>query len=266
MAISTIDGAINGFQYQHYWMKNAASPSSPLFYSLVYATGVPSVATAPSPGMAGEALTSYEGQLPFSNPPSGNSYLHSFSSTANDVLSMMVYDRLWQNSGIDVTNTGAQTINSVAFPARDGNGSTNGAGVLVALEVGAAMGAATPTLTLSYTNSDGTAGRTGTSIYNTISGSAVGSFYIFSLQGADKGVRSIQTITLGSSWLSGSVNLVAFRILARTGSWAGTATGFTDWITHCGTRLYDGTVPCLMTWARTSSSLIYNGTFTVTQG
>jgi hypothetical protein len=123
-------------------------------------------------------------------------------------------DLLWSNSGITITSTSSQTVNSVAWPARDINGSTDGEGVYVALELRTTSGAGAPSFSMSYTNSAGTSGRTGTGVMGAAGTTAgAGAWYVIGLQAGDTGVRSIQSITLSATWTSGSAGLVAFRPL-----------------------------------------------------
>ena len=77
-------------------------------------------------------------------------------------------------------------------------------------------------LTVSYTNSGGTAGRTAT--LSAIVGSQVpatpviGTIVWFNLQAGDKGVQSIQSITLGTSMLTGSISLMITRDILTVGT------------------------------------------------
>lgn len=144
-------------------------------------------------------------------PPASEGYINYFSSTAPTTGTLMLADRLWHNGNLSATSTYPQTINSVTFPARDMNKSSNGVGVYLAVEVFSATGAGTPTITASYTNSDGVSGRTATSISNGAATSTVGSFYMLGLQDGDVGVRSVQSLTLSATWTSGSLSLVAYR-------------------------------------------------------
>ena len=167
MAITTIDGLLAGAQFPVHWHKHLGTETGEgqgILISPLYFIGTPGAAVVPSPGMAGAALTSYAGTLPFENPSSGNAYLMRQTASMSTTNTSMHFlcDRLWHNSGIDVTATGAQTINSVAWPARDRNGSTDGAEVMVGIEVSTetANGGAVTNTTLDYTNSDGTSGRT----------------------------------------------------------------------------------------------------------
>jgi hypothetical protein len=215
MAITTISGAIDGAQPPVRYTKNTAVASAAAgnWTTHWYTATDPPAASAGSAGLAGEALTSATGQIPWHNPPSGNTYLLNsrlveYSSAGHG--GYMICDRLWQNSGITVTTTTAQTIDSVAWPARDMNASTNGAGVWIALEVSSATGAGAATPTIEYTNSAGSGTKTGTCLRYSAS-AAAGRIHFFDLAAGDVGVRSIQTITLGVSLTSGTVHLVALR-------------------------------------------------------
>src|SRR5688572_829313 len=135
-----------------------------IFHSFFYTAGRPGAGVANSAGLGGAALTSVSGQMPWVNPASGNSYLARLECASSQAGSLLLCDRLWHNSGIVVTTTTAQTINSVTWPARDRDGSTNGEGILIGIEVSAATtnASAVTTITMSYTNQAGTSGRTAT--------------------------------------------------------------------------------------------------------
>lgn len=169
--------------------------------------------------LAGVALSStsalVDGQIPYYDPSGGAlSYLARFYGTVTIAGTLILADRLWHNGGFTITQTTAQTVNSATWPARDRNGSTNGEGVYIGLEVSATCGAAAPAPTISYTNSAGTAGRSAGLWFPTANNPAANSFFIFNLQTGDIGVRSVQSYIQNVSWVSGTINLVAFRILA----------------------------------------------------
>jgi hypothetical protein len=262
MAISTIEGVIAGVKPPIYvWKNSAAQEAIGVNHSLFYSAGLPGAATAPTSALAGDALTSYAGQIPmpsFSN----NTHLLKFSCMAGAAAGIFyLADRLWHNATIVSSTTTGQTINSTAWPARDANGSTNGDGVLVGIEVSTATtnGAAITNTTLTYTNSSNTGSRTAT-IPSTLPGggfpatAVAGTFVPFVLQAGDVGVRSIQTLTLGTSYGTGVIHLVAYRVLAVARSpTAGmgmdmdmAATGFP--------RLYDNTTPFLF-WTAGATAL-----------
>ncbi|MGE5827550.1 MAG: Hint domain-containing protein [Micromonosporaceae bacterium] len=125
-----------------------------VLHSSFYVSGSPGAATAPSPGLAGAALTAYSGQIPFPAAVAAkNVYLARLVlAHAGNIGAITIYDRLWHNSGLVVTTTTGQTINSVAFPARDLDGTVNGRGCLVGIECSTATtnGAPVTNTTLTY--------------------------------------------------------------------------------------------------------------------
>lgn len=267
MAITTLDGIVAGCLPPQFFYKTlsgtlvAGRPFTPF-----YTAGIPGAAVAPTPGLSGAALTSYAGQLPFTNPVTGNSYLARFvADCVNQSGTLLLCDRLWHNSGLVVTTTTAQTVNSAAWPARDANGSTNGEGVLIGLEISGATGAGAATPSISYTDQSGNAGATGSMLFTYAASSAVGSFYPFTLAAGDTGVRSIQTCTLGVSMTSGTIHLVAYRVLAEISTIAGVA-GAVDAITSGMARMFDDTVPFLIFIPSGTASSYLTGTMTVAQG
>jgi hypothetical protein len=173
--------------------------------------------------ISGSALyMSTTGAIQYVNASPGKyNYVSSFQKTINTPSSAgggacptMLLDRLWQNTGISVTTTTAQTINSSAWPARDNSGLSTGYSVYVALEVGATTtnASAVTTIQISYTNTDGVSGRTG--YIPTFPATAVANtFCPFSIQGPDRGVKSIESITLGTSLGAGTVHLVVYRYI-----------------------------------------------------
>jgi hypothetical protein len=187
------------------------------------------------------------GQLPHYDPASGNSYLARFQVASSVVGgSVMLCDRLWDNGAINITSTSLQTIASPTWPARDNTGTTNGAGVYLAVEVSAATGAGNPTLTLGYTNSAGTASRTGVNIDGTAASSTVGLFHRIGVQAGDVGVQSVQGITLSATWTSGTINVVAYRVLAILDMPNTQMSYAIDALTSGFPQIFNGTVPFLV--------------------
>lgn len=234
--------------------------------NLNYLAGVPGAMAAPTGVIAGTALTSYAGQIPIP-AASGNTHLARFSgvSSAQGGI-LMLCDRLWHNASTSVTTTTAQTVNSAAWPARDKNGSTNGVGVYIGLEISAATGAGAATPSISYTNDAGTAGKTGSMQVTYAASSITGTFYPFTLAAGDTGVRSIQSVTLGVSMTSGSISLVAYRPLAMIELAAGGMPNAVDALTSGMPRLYDNTVPFLLYIPQTTTTTLTTGSVVYTQG
>lgn len=267
MAITTVDGALAGMVPATFYSKSstgALATGRP--FSPFYTSGVPGAAVAPSPGMSGAALTSYAGQIPFPTP-SNSTYLARFSGVSSAQTGVLLLcDRLWHNSGIGITTTTPQAVNSVTFPARDRNGSTDGDGVLIGVEVSTATGAGTPTLTIDYTNSAGTASRSGANLDPTVASSAIGTFYRLGLSTGDVGVRSIQNFTLSATWTSGTIHLVAYRVLASIEFPAAGVPAGVDALTSGFPRCYDNTVPFLLFVPQTTTATLLTSTVIFTQG
>jgi hypothetical protein len=265
MAITTPDGIIAGAQPPQMFFKAvsgilvAGRPFSPF-----YTAGIPGPAAAPTSGVDGGALTTYGGQIPFTNPVSGNSYLARFSGWAAQSGLLLLCDRLWHNSGLSVTSTSGQSITFPTLPARDANGTTDGDGVLIGMEIVTATGAGANVPTISYTDQDGNSGATGNMLVTYASSSAIGTFYPFTLAAGDTGVRSVQTFTNSVSMTSGSISLVAYRVLATLDI---TTSGGSAGPFELGLpRMYDDTVPFLLFIPSTTTTTNLHGSVVVTQG
>jgi hypothetical protein len=267
MAITTLDGAIAGMQYPRIFAKAVTGTMvAGRPHSLFYLAGAPGAAVAPTPGLSGAALTTYAGQIPFSNPVTGNTYLARFQGQATIAGTLVLADRLWHNSGLVVTTTTAQTITSAAFPARDVAGTINGNGVRIGLEVTTVTGAGAATPTISYTDEGGTAGSTGAMEVAYAAASIAGTFYPFTLAAGDTGVRSIQTCTLGVSMTSGAVSLVAYRELARLELTSANIPNAIDSLTSGFPRLFNDTVPFIFFIPSTTITSNISGSVVYTQG
>jgi hypothetical protein len=201
------------------------------------------------------------GCIPIKNPAVGANFLTGLELAAGVNHTHQFFDVLWVNTGLVITTTTAQTITMAgALPARDINGTTNGEGCMIALLCTAAVGlaAVASNATVSYTNSDGTAGRTAT--LSAIVGSqapatpVIGTLIWFNLQAGDKGVRSIQSITLNTSWVSGTISLMITRDLATMGTTIPNVS-VPKIIKDPGIRLYNGTcaLHCILSSATTAT-------------
>lgn len=260
MAITTVAGVSSGLLQPTYIYKNSnltSNGGSIEFITSWYGTGFPPAATAYTGGLTGQAITTQPAAaIPLPNPPAGqNSYLarvNRLGNGAGNPLNLMIIDRMWENSGLDRTLTTAQTFSSAAWPARDINQSTNGEGVYIALEVSTSVsgGSTAPGITMSYTNSAGTAGRTG-SVFASRLNPPQGQFFPFFLQAGDTGVRSVQSVTFSVSWgTAGVLNLVAFRpIVVCTNASNANRDTFEDAVTMAMPRLFDNTVLQTVTMA-----------------
>lgn len=266
MAITTLDGAIAGMKPPGFFAKSvsgtlvAGRPWTPL-----YTAGIPSPATAYAGGLNGTTLTSLAGQLPIP-AASGNTHLarlSGFSHAQGGLL--LLCDRLWHNS-FTVTTTTAQNITSPTWPARDLNGNTTGEGVLIALEISGTVGTGNATPTISYTNTTPTGSRTGAMVVPYVASSITGTFYPFTLQAGDTGVKSVESVTLGVSMTSGTAGLVAYRVLASLELPGVGVPNAIDALTSGMPRCYDTTVPFLVFYPTTTTTTQLCGTCAFTQG
>lgn len=255
MAITTLTGALAGFKPSESFVKvQAAIEATGVLASTVYAPGRPAAMVAPTPGLNGAALTSYAGQIPFTNPVSGNKYLGRFTMRSNQPGTVLLCDRLWHNSGIVSATLTAQAITFSGLPARDRDGTVNGADVMIGIECSTltSNGAGIPGTVISYTNSNGDPGRTGTMAAWPAS-AVVGTFVPFQLATGDVGVQSVESITLTTSYGTGVVHLVAYRVIAEMAIPTANVLAELDLVRLGLPRLYDNTVPFIL-WAPVSTS------------
>jgi hypothetical protein len=271
VAITTLNGVLAGMQVGQFFAKAGAGAT------LGKPTSFWAVGGAPGAGSFNGSLTGgtysstgglVAGQIPHVDPPSGNAYLARFSCSVSAAPGIvMLCDRLWDNGGFTITSNTAQSLpNSVPWPARDATGTTNGVGVVLGVEISATVGAATPTITVGYTNSSGTAGRSASNIDPTTSAAGTNAFFRIGLQAGDVGVQSVQNLTLSASWVSGTMNLVAYRVLATVEIPVTAYTGTVDALTSGFPQIFNGTVPFLIFTGNVGVSSGLIGQYIETQG
>lgn len=170
--------------------------SSNFFYKWhsQYANIFPTLTTPTTPVACDSSTSGAVGQ---NNTASGNNYLVGCESKFVRATTLLIYDRLCHQGGLSGNVTGAQTTN---LPTAALTRYTSGEGVMMAVEVYTSLGVTASTLSVSYTNSSGTSGRTSpeigvtnTSPLNYIQS---GSFFMLPLQSGDTGVRSVESVTL----------------------------------------------------------------------
>ncbi len=200
------------------------------FYCHSKDSGFPGAWSVGTPGVNGRntdgATVADAGCTNVGIPSIGKWYLRDLSVAGSIAGQYHLVDFLWVNTGLVVTTLTAQTFTQPTLPARDNGGTSNGLGIYAGILVTAATTNAgvISNITISYTNSDGTAGRTGTMAAFPAT-AVVGTFVPFQMQAGDKGIRSIQSITIGTSLVTGSISLVCYNplvclpaLLANVGS------------------------------------------------
>lgn len=269
MAITTLDGALAGMTYPIDFIQG---PTGVLVagrpHSLFLTPGYPGAGTAPSMGITGAAITApLAGNLPFTNPSSGNTYLARLQAAATQPGTLMLIDRLWHNSGLTMTIATEQVFtSSVDIPPRDANGLALGEQVFGAVEVYTATGAGVPTLTLKYTNDAGVSGKTAVNVMPTVASSIAGTFYPIGLAAGDRGIRRAESLTLSATWTSGAIGVVLYRVLARLELTVAQIPNAIDALTGGFPRMFDNTCPQLVFQPQTTTTSIISGQAIYTQG
>lgn len=266
-------GAYTGYPVG-FMKSGTASDAAGYWYCTSKDGGFPGAWAVGTPGVNGrvtDGTTSGDfGCIPIINPSTGANYLTELQMAASVNHSHLFFDVLWVNSGLTITTTTAQSITTPTLPARDVNGTTNGEGCMIAILCTAAVGlaAVASNATVTYTNSSGTGSRTAT--LTGIVGSqapatpVIGTIIWFNLAAGDKGVQSIQSITLGTSWVSGTISLMICRDIATIGTTIPNVSA-QKVIGTPGIRLYNGT--CLLHCALTSATTatFFSGELTIAE-
>lgn len=123
--------------------------------------------------------------------------------------------------------------------------------------------------TITYTDSEGNTGNTGT--FQGVVGwqapatPVIGTWMPFQLAAGDRGVRSVQTVTLGTSYGAGALPLVLFRPLASISNTAANVGGILSspqFFTAPGIRIYNDTCVWAISVGSASAANI-SGTYTI---
>lgn len=225
--------SVLGQSYRSDWQKSTfatTAHTAGLWYSLFRGGGNPGADTIMGTGtnLAFQALTDTTANatgIPHGGNVGGykvllNAAAQTAAATTAPCVLMLV-DLLGFYPVTSVTTTGAQTLNNTVTLPRY----TNGAGVQAFITPSTVMGAATPTITLGYTNSAGTAGKatpatlpignSAAAVTSVVySGTGSGKYGPFVPKAAgDAGIRSVQSINLSASYVSGVLNLVLCKPL-----------------------------------------------------
>ena len=223
----------NGKFYRADWQKSTfatTAHTAGMWYSLFRGGGNPPADTILGTGtnLAFQSLTDATTNAT-GIPHGGNvgGYKHLLNAAAQTAAAttapcvLMLVDLLGFYNITSVTTTGAQTLNNTVTLPRY----TDGAGVQAFITPSTVMGAATPNISIGYTNSAGTAsratpatlpiGNTAAAVTSIVySGTGAGKFGPFMpLQAGDAGIRSVQSINLSASYVSGVLNLVLCKPL-----------------------------------------------------
>lgn len=264
-------GAYTGYPVS-FMKSGTAADAVGYWYCTSKDAGFPGAWATGSPGINGrvtDGTTSGDfGCIPIKNPSTGANFLTELQMLSSVAHTNLFFDILWVNTGLSITTTTAQSITTPTLPARDVNGTTNGEGCMIGILCRAAVGlaAVASNATVSYTNSDGTAGRTAT--LSAIVGSqapatpVIGTLIWFNLAAGDRGVRSIENITLNTSWVSGTISLFIARDIATIGTVLSSINAART-IPSPGIRLYNGTCLLHCVLASSTTATFFSGELTI---
>lgn len=218
MAITTLDqlvAGLNGGQRLSLYKASLAAKAAGTFQSLWTAAGLPAAGIAPATGSGAVPTNATQGAIAWNSPGGANKgYLARWALGGATVGSVILYDRLVHTSGLNGTLTTAQTINTTAL-TRYNASSTEKAQVEAWLEWYTATGSTASNVTVSYTNEAGTAARTSVSVAMPVTPS-VGQMLPLPLQAGDKGVSSVETLTLSASTATaGNFGVTLLRRIAE---------------------------------------------------
>jgi hypothetical protein len=127
------------------------------------------------------------------------------------ITRLFFYDILNHSGGLNGTVTGVQTTN---LPTAALSRYTSGEGVMAAIQIYTQIGATATTITVSYTNQAGTAGRISKAmVFGNTGNREAGVMIPIMLADGDTGVRSVENVNIvATTGTAGSFGIVLFRI------------------------------------------------------
>jgi hypothetical protein len=187
----TYDQLTAGLRAQPYqFMKPSVAAKAVATYSDLFdIAGIPSAGVTPT--IAGLAYNNASaGAIPVgNNVVNKECFLEALSGFSQNICNLILIDRLVGWGGLNGTTVGVQALGAIALPRY-----TSGDGVMGYLKFWTGTGATGQVATVLYTNELGISGRSTTvAIPNS---PANGQVLPIPLIGADKGMRSIQSVSL----------------------------------------------------------------------
>jgi hypothetical protein len=183
-----------------------AGKGAGFFHSYWTAPGFPGAGAAAGSVNGAICTDATAGAIPFTNPTAPVlTYLGRMSLGASLGAYFELYDRLWHNSALVGNVTTLQSFTQPALTRW-----TTGEGVELWMEVYSAVAHTAQTVTVLYTNSAGTSGRSTTFAFP--ASPVVGQMQPIPLAAGDTGVRSVQSVQFGAtSGQAGNWGLVLMK-------------------------------------------------------
>jgi len=213
MAITTMDGLLAGISSAsnvNFMKVSAAAEGAGTYHSLFKVAGFPIAGANPPTGVGDIPTSATVGAIPFTNPGGANTkYFGRVEMVSSTIGTLIIYDRLWHNSGWVGNIATSQTVNSKALTRN-----TSGVGVEIFGEVYTAMGATASTFSVTYTDSTNTS-RVGT-YAQPANALSVGQMFYFNPPIAGNGCKSIQSVILSiSTGTAGNFGLTMVKRVAE---------------------------------------------------
>lgn len=180
------------------------------WHSMWSLAGLPGAGATPATGNGAIPTDATTGGMGFVNAGgTDNNYIGYFSGSSTVQGTLVLYDRLWHNSGIVGNIITTQSFTSTALTRF-----TNGEGVELWGEFYSAMGAVASTLSVVYTDQAGNTGNTAT-YAAPANAETVGQMVPFTLAVGDYGVRAVASATFSiSRTTAGNMGLVLMKRIA----------------------------------------------------
>lgn len=219
MAITTWDGVLaaraGGLADDRLYVKGSQTTVANLWSSFFRSTGYPGAGAYTNIPGGAVMNNASAGAMLLTNPTDpALKYLINFGVqhlTGTNIV--LLADLLVAAGNINANATGAQAVNTVALTRY-----TTGVGVMMIMEVTTALGATASNVTISYTNTVPTSGRSTGAIAMTTScitfrTQPVAGGILIPLQAGDLGVRSVETVTFSAAMLAGVLAILLYMPL-----------------------------------------------------
>jgi len=169
-------------------------------------------ATTPGTAYSSDFASQTAGAIWFPDVSPDTRHLYSITAFPNNSVNLIVYDRLVGVSGISLATTGNKTVNSTALTRYTGTEAYDNE---VWLEVTTATATTAPVVSLaSYTSSDGSNALTGGTVTFPAAATAADFIVQVPLNATEMGVRSVETLNVGTAGSAGIVNVLIIKRLA----------------------------------------------------
>jgi hypothetical protein len=170
-------------------------------------------ATTPGTIYIADATNVVTGSMWFPDRSTDQRYLHTFGAISDQSCTLMLYDKLAGVSGISLASTGDKTINTGALDRYTGTAADLNE---VWLEYTTTSSTTASITTVnSYTSADGSTAQSGGAYTALAAAMAASQMVQHPLSATKKGVRSVETLNVGTATTSGIVNVLIIRPLAR---------------------------------------------------